>query len=414
MRKDRREKSPATRRLSYAFVLAVAFSWVFFFGGTVTYTIFTLCILLPALSILHLLLSYKKLALSHELSVSRAEKNQPFSCTYRLRNKNRFFTLPAMRVELAGTAPNNKGKTSRLALALRPSKGVKLSLPLRYAYRGLYPLPKLSVKVGDLLGLCWLDLPQADTPDTVTIFPMLRTLRNCRIQFGQRPFLSYQTASGLQEEASASSDSRLYQYGDPINRIHWKLTAQKGELIARQFETEAKEELLLLLDTTPPPPEAYPPESADRLVESALAVMYYCLRRNCPVCLMHGKSDGSVYEAVSRDKDSFDALFAYLAVVPFDGAAPLRVLAGRAAAKSFVGAVAFTAHFDEDTITAMNTLCAPQRPASVVYAPSGAGEARGAEAQIPSVEAQRFFEMHVVPYGADVAEALDLGLKVKS
>ena len=41
--------------------------------------------------------------------------------------------------------------------------------------------------------------------------------------------------------ADAPTDVRPYQPGDPVNRIHWKLTAKRDEVLVRQAETEQEE-----------------------------------------------------------------------------------------------------------------------------------------------------------------------------
>ena len=42
----------------------------------------------------------------------------------------------------------------------------------------------------------------------------------------------------IRQEAEESGDVRLYQPGDPVRRIHWKLSARKGDLLVREMITE--------------------------------------------------------------------------------------------------------------------------------------------------------------------------------
>lgn len=48
--------------------------------------------------------------------------------------------------------------------------------------------------------------------------------------------MGVETMKRAMEDPSSPSDFRNYQQGDPLKRIHWKMSARKRELIVRQFE----------------------------------------------------------------------------------------------------------------------------------------------------------------------------------
>lgn len=100
--------------------------------------------------------------------------------------------------------------------------------------------------------------------------------------------LGVETMKRAMEDPSSPSDFRAYQQGDPLKRIHWKMSARKRELFVKQFEEPALPDALVLLDTSAPQlPENLPSESAaylkDALLETAASVVSCQISRDNPV-----------------------------------------------------------------------------------------------------------------------------------
>ena len=100
--------------------------------------------------------------------------------------------------------------------------------------------------------------------------------------------MGVETMKRAMEDPSSPSDFRAYQQGDPLKRIHWKMSARKREIIVRQFEEPALPDALVLLDTSPPHvSQGVPPENApflqDALLETAVSVVACQIRQDNPV-----------------------------------------------------------------------------------------------------------------------------------
>jgi uncharacterized protein (DUF58 family) len=54
------------------------------------------------------------------------------------------------------------------------------------------------------------------------------------------------------EDLNAPSDTRSYQPGDAMKKIHWKLSLRKGELMVRKFDEPVLQEVLILPDCSRP------------------------------------------------------------------------------------------------------------------------------------------------------------------
>ena len=90
--------------------------------------------------------------------------------------------------------------------------------------------------------------------------------------------LGTETMKRAMEDPTSPSDFRSYQQGDPLKRIHWKMSARKREIIVKQFEEPALPEALVLLDTSPPylspgVPAERAPFLQDALLETAASVV---------------------------------------------------------------------------------------------------------------------------------------------
>jgi hypothetical protein len=66
---------------------------------------------------------------------------------------------------------------------------------------------------------------------------------------------------------------REYRPGDPRRRIHWRLSARRGELIVREYEPPGERSLVIAVDPAPPTPA-----HADQVARLAASEAWDCLR----------------------------------------------------------------------------------------------------------------------------------------
>ena len=102
--------------------------------------------------------------------------------------------------------------------------------------------------------------------------------------------MGVETMKRAMEDPSSPSDFRSYQAGDPLKRIHWKMSARKQEVMIRQFEEPALPDALVLMDTSPPRiPEGMEPEKLaylkDAVLETAASVVKGQINLENPVRL---------------------------------------------------------------------------------------------------------------------------------
>lgn len=115
---------------------------------------------------------------------------------------------------------------SRLQLAMLRSGGRKtFPYQVEFNQRGYYQIGPLVLETGDLFGLHRRWRSAAD-PDFVLVYPEVVPLDGYDVS-SRRPIGEIRITHRLFEDPTRISGVRAYQPGDPINRVHWRATADR-------------------------------------------------------------------------------------------------------------------------------------------------------------------------------------------
>lgn len=137
-----------------------------------------------------------------------------------------------------------RGFRRRLFLAGRSE--VRLSFPVRVAARGEYWLRRIDARASDPFDL--VPVPQEMTPDApLLVMPEPRIALPASVR-RRLPFGVPVRAARIFEERERFAGVRPYEAGDPLNRIHWRLTGHAGELQTKLFEPTRGADVLFALD----------------------------------------------------------------------------------------------------------------------------------------------------------------------
>ena len=151
-------------------------------------------------------------------------------------------------------------RTREVRLKNMPGRTQSLRMPLHAAHVGVYSAGIRSCTVEDLMGIFQRKISPSDTEYTLTVLPLT---------FQTDPLVMAPGDPGSEimaratEDLSAPSDTRGYQPGDAMKKIHWKLSLRKGELMVRRFEEPVLQETLILMDCSRPPDLGRPEAEAD-------------------------------------------------------------------------------------------------------------------------------------------------------
>ncbi|MGQ9461894.1 MAG: DUF58 domain-containing protein [Candidatus Fervidibacter sp.] len=163
--------------------------------------------------------------------------------------------LPRYLVEVDFQLPPRVEAVDRLHLVfgqILPRQSSEATLKVRFKKRGLQSLGEATMQAQDPLGL-FIAMQKVKTPKQVLIYPIPKPLpMEPRCAFHR---LNWDETSARSYIPSLSGDEfwgvRPYQTGDPLKRIHWKLTAHQGELNIIQTLPSFREGGVILLDRHP-------------------------------------------------------------------------------------------------------------------------------------------------------------------
>ena len=110
----------------------------------------------------------------------------------------------------------------------------RLFYQLHFDMRGYYQVGPLVLETGDLFGLHrrWR---VATEPQFVLVYPKVIPLEGYDLA-SRRPIGEIRLTHRLFEDPTRINGVRLYQAGDPLNRVHWRATARTGVLHSKTYE----------------------------------------------------------------------------------------------------------------------------------------------------------------------------------
>ena len=154
-----------------------------------------------------------------------------------------------------------------------PGKTQRLTMPFHAAHVGVCRPGVKNCTVEDLFGLFARTVTPKAGLEELLVLPMPFDVEALSFAPGDP---GSEVMARATEDISNPSDFRTYQPGDAIKKIHWKLSARKGDLMVRRFEEPVLSDALVLMDCSAPPSWGHPEAEADirdTLLETAASVM---------------------------------------------------------------------------------------------------------------------------------------------
>ena len=134
----------------------------------------------------------------------------------------------------------------RRRLYLPGRSEASLSLPVQASRRGEYRLRLIEAELSDPFGLTPLS-HEIQPPADLLVMPEPRI--EIRAEVRRRlPFGTPAPMAFMFEQPERFAGVRPYEAGDPLSRIHWKLTGHSGVLQTKLFEPTRSADTVLVLD----------------------------------------------------------------------------------------------------------------------------------------------------------------------
>lgn len=138
-----------------------------------------------------------------------------------------------------------KGKRVHVVtLGGRQTKTIKYTVT--FAMRGYYPLGPTLLETGDVFGLHRRHRV-IGKPVYVMVYPKVVPLPKYDFA-SERPIGEIRLQNRLFEDPTRTAGVRRYVLGDPLQRVHWKVTARTGQLHCRVYEPTTLAGATVLVD----------------------------------------------------------------------------------------------------------------------------------------------------------------------
>jgi uncharacterized protein (DUF58 family) len=287
--------------------------------------------------------AWRGVEVSAAFGPTRVFAGEPVTLRLRIANRKRL-PLPIVRVTVwlpPGVLPEPGWRTGtvrgfRMRLYLAGRSETVLDLPVRARRRGEYWLERVQLVLSDPFDLAPLKRDLGADADLL-VMPEPRIAIPMRVR-RKLPFGAPAHAVRMFEQRERFAGVRPYEPGDPMNRIHWRLTGHAGALHTKLFEPTRTADVLLALDLATGEPfwDSIYPEIAEDAIGWATFLARQAIDAGWRVGLVANthlsRGRGPLRVPASAAKGHEPALFAALARMPNEATsdlAPILREAGR-------------------------------------------------------------------------------------
>lgn len=300
----------AKNRLTYIFVLAALLTFVYLREEYMTYAALYAALALPPLSWLILRIGRRRLRIAEALEMSVVHKGGQTVFLVTLQNPSILPTFARIEID-----PGRRGALAadgigrHLAL---PARGeVVAAFQISAKHRGVFEIGVTSISRYDALGLFRVK-QRHDATCRLTVMPLVHPLESLPL-IPAIPDATAQTVRHDDEDYTSVSDLRKYQPTDPYKKIHWKMTAKRGELISKNFEATQKTSAIFYLDNSPIAASSeFVLAAEDAMLEALVSAAKYCTELAYPLSLRYPAAPETDFTT------DFAKLYRIAAAVEFD------------------------------------------------------------------------------------------------
>ena len=276
-------------------------------------------------------------------------KNEEARYTVTIRNRSPFY-YPRVSCVFHSGEVVGYGDDRAVINAIGPGRRMTRDYRLRFPYRGVYSIGIRRMVVTDFLGLFRYALP-VPRPQTVMVYP--QSDDSFALSIRNEPQNSSLSGDLFNEDYTSVADVRKYTSSDSLRKVHWKLSAKRGELIVKNFQSFDPDPTLLFLDTRAMPLSPLDNAAAqDKMIAYVASAIGYCVRGRLPADFIYGQAEADRISI--RQLEDIGEIYALLASIPFQGEQPaFSVLEGIAGPYNMV---VFLAHMDGTAHDALREL----------------------------------------------------------
>lgn len=312
-----------------------------FYGGTISYGMFYLSLLIPISSLIYTFLVYFNFKIYQKLEHRKMLKGEltPYSLTV---SNEGILSYISIKINLLSDKSYIKGADEEISCMLNPGEAYNFNSELCCRYRGEYDIGVSSVIIKDYLYLFNICYP-IKTKLSVTVLPRVFHIDRLVFSVSEQDNKNNGKRRAC-DEIELDSEVRKYQKGDGLKLIHWKASAKKHDLLSRRYSPIPQNRLTLVMDTF------YVNENEldrviieDMIIESSLSIADYCLNSNTPITVFFGNERCNINNA-----DDFSAFYNYCARLSFISPVHVDDILNRISDMNSTFCIVVTHNTDED------------------------------------------------------------------
>ncbi len=204
--------------------------------------------------------------LESERSIDKVQTQQGEDVVVKVRVVNqRGWPIPWLFIEDHHPADFPRAGANKLLTMLMPGKSASLEYRLTCPRRGYHRIGPTLFESGDLFGL-HKRFRTGEKRDYISVLPTIAYIETYNVA-ARRPQGPVRLTNRIYADPSRINNIREYVPGDPLNIIHWKVTARTGQLHVKTFEPTSVVGGTLLLDFHE---DSYVPEKRESRMELAV------------------------------------------------------------------------------------------------------------------------------------------------
>lgn len=289
-----------------------------------------------------------------------------------------WFPLPYLQVEDGWPeAWRRRGDPVGLLLpGLR--RRMTLSLGLERVPRGEVRLATVTLRTGDWFGLVRMERTVA-LPATVRVYPRVWTC-------AAWPFGSGGTRYGMpriraaQEDVTTVAGVRAYHPGDSPSRVHWKLTAHRGQLFTKTFDARADgKDVVVVLNRTVYDYGSHGEARFEQAVSAVASVAVAARSADRDVALIAEPPDAA-WIMPRHEATAYRRLLDHLLTVAADVTSPFAHTLQALERRPSAAVIVVTPRLDGDAVDALRRMAAGGPVVAVCWIPPVDADDDGTEA----------------------------------
>ena len=155
--------------------------------------------------------------------------------------------LPISAIRLKLSVPSAFTPSQEISVPALPFAKKLFRWRMSCPHRGIFEAGIVRIYASDLFGLVTLSRKSGMKLVRVDVAPRVPKDLPMELKGGD---IGPETISRSDEDTASPSDVRKWQDGDPLKKVHWKLTARRQEVMVRVYEESARPDTLIIPDLT--------------------------------------------------------------------------------------------------------------------------------------------------------------------